>query len=78
MTIIQQGIKDEAYLAIRHVDRVLKAIDSSSSVQDAICIVCYVISASYIAVAENVFRDYCVSTGQPKDVQLFGSSPTFD
>ena len=62
MTVIQQGIKAEAYLALRHVDRVLKAIDSSSSVQDAICVICYVVSARYKVVAEKVFRDYCVST----------------
>lgn len=71
MTIIPQGIKAEAHLALRHVDRVLKAIDSSSSVQDAICIICYVVSASYIAVAEDVFRDYNVSTGRPTKEQLF-------
>ncbi|ERL94936.1 hypothetical protein D910_12208 [Dendroctonus ponderosae] len=74
MQLVPGGIKAQSKLAVRHIDRVLRAMDSSVNVRDVVQGVCYVTHSSYIeparkqweAKTNNAIVQYVVVTGLPR------------
>ncbi len=51
LSLIEGGILPESRLSLRHVTRILQAMQAGSALQDLTLVVCYVTSQSYIKVA---------------------------
>ena len=70
MLLVPGGIKNQALLALQHVDRVLRATVASFSLRDAVLVICYVILHDHVPLVEKVFKEYLVSL-HLNCVQLF-------
>ncbi|XP_066245228.1 uncharacterized protein [Euwallacea similis] len=74
MQMIPGGIKAQSKLVVRHIDRVLKGVNSGINVRDVVQGICYVTHSSYIEVARkhwetktnNAIVEYVVVTGLPQ------------
>ena len=55
------GIEAQAPLALRHIDRILAAIHTSTSLADAIIVTCFVVSSSDKPAARQAICEYHVS-----------------
>ncbi len=60
MQMVEAGIVEQASLSLRHVGRVLKAVDASCGISDAIRVTCYMTSAEYIDTTREIFLQACV------------------
>ncbi|GJQ85039.1 hypothetical protein Trydic_g4994, partial [Trypoxylus dichotomus] len=75
MQLITGGIKQQCKLSLRHVGRLLKAMDSNLTIRDVVQGICYVSDKKYIETANkyweectnNSIMDYAVVSNLPKD-----------
>ncbi|XP_014239939.1 diphthine--ammonia ligase [Cimex lectularius] len=74
MTLVSGGIRRQCRLALRHVGRLVKAMDKDTQLRDVVQGICYVTNASYIAEARkewerrtnNAIVEYIVVRELPK------------
>ncbi|CAG9819509.1 unnamed protein product [Phaedon cochleariae] len=74
MEMVKGGVKSECRLALRHLKRLLKAVDSNFSLSNVVQGTCYVTDKSYIETARkmwesrtnNALVEYVVVTGLPR------------
>jgi len=74
LQLVSGGIKPQCKLVVKHIDKVLTAIDSNVNLRDVVQGVCYVMHSSYIAPARkhweaktnNAIVEYVVVTGLPR------------
>ncbi|XP_065051613.1 uncharacterized protein LOC135681209 [Rhopilema esculentum] len=56
------GVEAQAPLALRHIDRILAAIHTSTSLPDAIIVTCFVVSSSDKPAVRQAFCEYPIDT----------------
>lgn len=74
LQLVLGGIKAQCKLVVKHIDRVLSAVDGNVNLRDVVQGVCYVAHSSYIeparkhweAKTNNAIVEYVVVTGLPK------------
>lgn len=74
MTIIEGGIRQQCKLALRHISRIAKAMNTQGQLRDVVHGICFVIHPGYISEARrqwerrttNAIMDYIVVPGLPK------------
>jgi len=74
MTLVQGGIRRQCRLALRHVGRLVKAMDKETQLRDVVQGICYVTNASFISEArkewerrtKNAIVEYVVVPQLPK------------
>lgn len=59
MEIINGGIKAQSRLSLRHVERILKAINDKASLRNIIFCACYVTHPSYIPIVKEEWAIAC-------------------
>ncbi|XP_071441339.1 uncharacterized protein [Hetaerina americana] len=75
MQLVDGGIKNQCKLALRHIGRIIKAIDPKTQLRDVVQGICYVTHPSYIPKARkewekrtnNAIVDYVVVTRLPRN-----------
>ncbi|XP_018564791.1 diphthine--ammonia ligase [Anoplophora glabripennis] len=75
MEMVAGGIKSQCQLALRHLKRLLMAVDSNFNLRDVVQGICYVTDISYVERCRklweertnNAIVDYVVVTGLPRD-----------
>ncbi|RZF36193.1 hypothetical protein LSTR_LSTR012817, partial [Laodelphax striatellus] len=75
MAMVDGGVRRQCRLSLRHVGRVIKAMDANTKLRDVVQSVCYVTEAKHIAEArdewekrtKNAIVDYVVVTRLPRD-----------
>ncbi|XP_046383266.1 uncharacterized protein LOC124153910 [Ischnura elegans] len=75
MQMVEGGIKNQCKLALRHIGRIIKAIDSKTQLRDVVQGICYVTHPSHIPKARkewekrtnNAIVDYVVVTRLPRN-----------
>ncbi|XP_050540996.1 uncharacterized protein LOC126905392 [Daktulosphaira vitifoliae] len=75
LNIVEGGILRECRLSLRHVSRIIKAVDSNTQLRDVVQGICYVTNTKYIHAARtewekrtnNAIVDYVVVSRLPKD-----------
>lgn len=78
MQLVKGGIKKQCQLALRHVGRLLKAMDPNVNLRDVVQGICYVSDIAFIEHARklweertnNAIVDYVVVTGLPRDALI--------
>ena len=58
LQIINSGIRAEARLSIRHVERILLAMPGNASLQNISLVICYVTKRDYVAIAKEEWFRY--------------------
>ncbi|XP_050307729.1 uncharacterized protein LOC126744389 isoform X1 [Anthonomus grandis grandis] len=74
LQMVSGGIKAQCKLVVRHIDRILKAVESGVNVRDVVQGICYVAHSSFIeparkhweAKTNNAIVEYVVVTGLPR------------
>lgn len=74
MQLVSGGIKAQCKLVVKHIDKVLTAVDSNVNLRDVVQGICYVTHSSYIeparkhweAKTNNAIVEYVVVTGLPR------------
>lgn len=74
----QGGVKSQCKLSLRHVERLLNAINSNINLRDVVQGVCYITDLSYISQVRKMWEEntnnaivnYVVVTGLPKNAQV--------
>ncbi|KAJ8970366.1 hypothetical protein NQ314_001277 [Rhamnusium bicolor] len=75
MEMVNGGIKSQCQLALRHLKRLLKAVDTNFNLRNVVQGICYVTDISYVEPSRkmweertnNAIVDYVVVTGLPRD-----------
>ncbi|KAJ8919563.1 hypothetical protein NQ315_002185 [Exocentrus adspersus] len=75
MEMVTGGIKSQCQLALRHLKRLLSAVDSNFNLRDVVQGICYVTDVCYVEPSRklweertnNAIVDYIVVTGLPRD-----------
>ncbi|XP_046665035.1 diphthine--ammonia ligase [Homalodisca vitripennis] len=78
MQLVEGGIRRHCRLVLRHVDRLIRAMDSNTQIRDVVQGVCYVTNAAYVAEARrewerrtnNAITDYVVVPALPRGALL--------
>ncbi|XP_057655168.1 uncharacterized protein LOC130893248 [Diorhabda carinulata] len=78
MEMVKGGIKSECRLVLRHLKRVLMAVDPKFSLRNVVQGICYVTDVSYIAPCRKIWEertnnaivDYVVVTGLPRNATV--------
>ncbi|KAF7282425.1 hypothetical protein GWI33_002657 [Rhynchophorus ferrugineus] len=78
MQLVTEGIKAQCKLVVRHVGRLLNAIDNNVNLRDVVQGICYVTHHSYIeparkyweAKTKNAIVEYVVVTGLPRSAAI--------
>lgn len=78
MTILDLNIKRQCRLTLRHIGRIVKAMDSNIQLRDIVQGVCFVTHPNYISEARkelerrtnNAIVDYIVVPKLPRDAQV--------
>lgn len=78
MTLLDLNIKRQCRLTMRHIDRILKAMDANTHLRDVVQGICFLTHPSYIADARkewekrsnNAIVDYIVVPNLPRGAQV--------
>lgn len=78
MTILDSNVKQQCQLTLRHIDRLLKAMDDNAQLRDIVQAICFVTSSSYIPNAReewekrksNAMVDYMVVSNLPRGASV--------
>ncbi|XP_076639743.1 uncharacterized protein LOC143351759 [Colletes latitarsis] len=78
MTILDLNIKKQCRLTLRHIDRIVKAMDSNTQLRDIVQGICFLTHSSYIPDARkewekrtnNAIVDYIVVPNLPRGAQV--------
>lgn len=78
MTLVAGSVRRQCRLALRHVDRLIKAMDANTQLRDVVQGVCYVTNAAYISEARrewerrtnNAIMDYVVVPQLPRQALI--------
>ena len=65
MRLIPGGVLSQAQLALRHVDRVIKAIGTSCCLRDAMLVICYIVVPDHTSLVEDMLNESFVSRNSP-------------
>lgn len=75
LEMVQGGIKSQCQLTLRHISRLLKAVDSNVNLRDVVQGICYVTNAAFVEPCRKIWEgktnnaivDYIVITGLPRN-----------
>lgn len=78
MTILDLNIKRQCRLTLRHIDRIVKAMDSNTQLRDIVQGICFLTHSSYIPDARkewekrtnNAIVDYIIVPNLPRGAQV--------
>ncbi|XP_062433834.1 diphthine--ammonia ligase isoform X2 [Rhea pennata] len=76
MRLVRGGVRTEAVVSLRHVERVLQAMSQHAALQHVLAASCYVTDSKYIPVAHAVWQRKLRECKKEEDSETYNDTPT--